>query len=106
MSGYGPEPTCRDVRLVSPLLGAERTRRRHLISAAIDPQRTFFALKKTDNTRPCLRVWRPVCQCVKHRTKQRRWLVRGQIIDFIATDICRVADGRIAENWHFEEILH
>ena len=27
---------------LSALLGAERTRRRHLISAAIDPQRTFF----------------------------------------------------------------
>ena len=39
-----------------------------------------------------------MCQRVKHRTKQRRWLVRGQIIDFIATDICRVADRRIAEN--------
>jgi hypothetical protein len=30
----------------------------------------------------------------------------NKITAFIATDICRVANGRIAENWHFEEILH
>lgn len=27
---------------------------------------------------------------------------QGQPVDFIATDIYRVADGRIAENWHIE----
>jgi hypothetical protein len=30
---------------LSPLLGAERTQRRHLISAAIDPQRTDFDVR-------------------------------------------------------------
>jgi predicted ester cyclase len=30
---------------------------------------------------------------------------QGQTIDFIATDIYRVADGRIAENWHIEDNL-
>ena len=30
---------------------------------------------------------------------------KGQSIDFIATDIYRVADGRIAENWHLEDNL-
>ncbi|KPA97039.1 ester cyclase [Pseudomonas asplenii] len=30
---------------------------------------------------------------------------QGQNIDFIATDIYRVADGRIAENWHLEDNL-
>ncbi|MGN6226964.1 MAG: ester cyclase [Dyella sp.] len=30
---------------------------------------------------------------------------RGQSVDFIATDIYRVADGRIAENWHIEDNL-
>lgn len=30
---------------------------------------------------------------------------RGQPIDFIATDIYRVVDGRIAENWHIEDNL-
>ena len=30
---------------------------------------------------------------------------RGQAVDFIATDIYRVADGRIAENWHIEDNL-
>jgi predicted ester cyclase len=30
---------------------------------------------------------------------------RGQTINFIATDIYRVADGRIAENWHIEDNL-
>lgn len=30
---------------------------------------------------------------------------RGQIIDFIATDIYRIADGRIAEDWHLEDNL-
>lgn len=30
---------------------------------------------------------------------------QGQPIDFIATDIYRVADGRIAENWHLEDNL-
>jgi predicted ester cyclase len=29
----------------------------------------------------------------------------GQTIDFIATDIYRVADGRVAENWHIEDNL-
>jgi len=29
----------------------------------------------------------------------------GQNIDFIATDIYRIADGRIAENWHLEDNL-
>ena len=29
----------------------------------------------------------------------------GQMIDFIATDIYRIADGRIAENWHIEDNL-
>lgn len=29
----------------------------------------------------------------------------GQVIDFIATDIYRIADGRIAENWHIEDNL-
>lgn len=28
---------------------------------------------------------------------------KGQAVDFIATDIYRVADGRIAENWHLED---
>ena len=30
---------------------------------------------------------------------------RGQAIDFIATDIYRIADGRIADNWHIEDNL-
>jgi predicted ester cyclase len=30
---------------------------------------------------------------------------RGQTINFIATDIYRVAGGRIAENWHLEDNL-
>lgn len=29
----------------------------------------------------------------------------GQPVDFIATDIYRIADGRIAENWHIEDNL-
>lgn len=29
----------------------------------------------------------------------------GQAIDFIATDLYRIADGRIAENWHIEDNL-
>jgi predicted ester cyclase len=29
----------------------------------------------------------------------------GQTINFIATDIYRIADGRIAENWHIEDNL-
>jgi predicted ester cyclase len=29
----------------------------------------------------------------------------GQTINFIATDIYRVADGRVAENWHIEDNL-
>lgn len=29
----------------------------------------------------------------------------GQSVDFIATDIYRVADGRIADNWHLEDNL-
>jgi predicted ester cyclase len=30
---------------------------------------------------------------------------QGQPIDFIATDIYRIANGRIAENWHIEDNL-
>lgn len=30
---------------------------------------------------------------------------QGQVVDFIATDIYRVAAGRIAENWHLEDNL-
>jgi len=30
---------------------------------------------------------------------------RGQALDFIATDIYRIADGKIAENWHLEDNL-
>jgi predicted ester cyclase len=30
---------------------------------------------------------------------------QGQAINFIATDIYRVVDGRIAENWHIEDNL-
>lgn len=30
---------------------------------------------------------------------------RGQAVDFTATDIYRIADGRIAENWHIEDNL-
>lgn len=30
---------------------------------------------------------------------------KGQTIDFIATDIYRIADGRIVENWHLEDNL-
>jgi len=30
---------------------------------------------------------------------------QGQTINFIATDIYRVADERIAENWHIEDNL-
>ncbi|KVR01764.1 polyketide cyclase [Burkholderia ubonensis] len=29
----------------------------------------------------------------------------GQPVDFIATDIYRIADGRIADNWHIEDNL-
>jgi predicted ester cyclase len=29
----------------------------------------------------------------------------GQMINFIATDIYRITDGRIAENWHLEDNL-
>lgn len=29
----------------------------------------------------------------------------GRAIDFIATDIYRIQDGRIAENWHLEDML-
>jgi predicted ester cyclase len=29
----------------------------------------------------------------------------GQKIDFIATDIYRITNGRIAENWHIEDNL-
>lgn len=29
----------------------------------------------------------------------------GQAVDFIATDIYRVVDGRIADNWHIEDNL-
>lgn len=30
---------------------------------------------------------------------------QGQAIDFIAMDIYRIADGRIAEDWHLEDNL-
>lgn len=30
---------------------------------------------------------------------------QGQAIDFIATDIYRIADGKIADNWHIEDNL-
>ena len=30
---------------------------------------------------------------------------QGQTINFIATDIYRIADGRVAENWHIEDNL-
>lgn len=30
---------------------------------------------------------------------------RGQAVDFIATDIYRIANGRIADNWHIEDNL-
>lgn len=30
---------------------------------------------------------------------------QGQAVNFIATDIYRIADGRIAENWHLEDNL-
>jgi predicted ester cyclase len=30
---------------------------------------------------------------------------QGQTINFIATDIYRIADARIAENWHIEDNL-
>jgi len=30
---------------------------------------------------------------------------KGQTINFIATDIYRIADGRIADNWHIEDNL-
>lgn len=30
---------------------------------------------------------------------------KGQQVDFIATDIYRIADGRIADNWHLEDNL-
>ncbi|WP_077046979.1 ester cyclase [Pseudomonas sp. KK4] len=30
---------------------------------------------------------------------------QGQAVDFIATDLYRIADGRIAENWHLEDNL-
>jgi predicted ester cyclase len=30
---------------------------------------------------------------------------KGQVVDFIATDIYRVADGKIVENWHLEDNL-
>jgi predicted ester cyclase len=29
----------------------------------------------------------------------------GQAVDFIATDIYRIADGKIADNWHIEDNL-
>ena len=29
----------------------------------------------------------------------------GQTVDFIATDILRVQDGRITDNWHIEDNL-
>lgn len=30
---------------------------------------------------------------------------KGQAVDFIATDIYRIEDGRIADNWHLEDNL-
>jgi len=30
---------------------------------------------------------------------------KGQAVDFIATDIYRIADGRITDNWHIEDNL-
>jgi predicted ester cyclase len=30
---------------------------------------------------------------------------QGQAVDFIATDIYRIVDGRIADNWHIEDNL-
>jgi predicted ester cyclase len=30
---------------------------------------------------------------------------KGQAVDFIATDIYRITDGRIADNWHIEDNL-
>jgi predicted ester cyclase len=30
---------------------------------------------------------------------------QGQAVDFIATDIYRIADGKIADNWHIEDNL-
>ena len=30
---------------------------------------------------------------------------QGQVIDFIATDIYRIANARIADNWHIEDNL-
>jgi predicted ester cyclase len=30
---------------------------------------------------------------------------QGQAVNFIATDIYRIANGRIAENWHLEDNL-
>jgi predicted ester cyclase len=30
---------------------------------------------------------------------------QGQQVDFIATDIYRIVDGRIADNWHIEDNL-
>jgi predicted ester cyclase len=29
----------------------------------------------------------------------------GQAVDFLATDILRIADGRVVENWHLEDNL-
>ena len=41
-----------------------------------------------------------------HFTGQFRQIQgRGQTINFIATDIYRIADGRVAENWHIEDNL-
>lgn len=30
---------------------------------------------------------------------------KGQVVDFMATDIYRIANGKIAENWHLEDNL-
>jgi predicted ester cyclase len=30
---------------------------------------------------------------------------QGQVVDFMAIDVDRIADGRIAENWHLEDNL-
>ena len=29
----------------------------------------------------------------------------GQAIDFIATDLLKIADGRVTDNWHIEDNL-
>ena len=39
------------------------------------------------------------------RWADRQGQGQGQAIDFIATDIYRIADGKIADNWHIEDNL-